>query len=65
VRVTVQQTLPGDLSTGDWAIMVEVVQAVKQALPDAKDRPPGAVLEHVLERLRCNRSHFKRPYVLS
>jgi hypothetical protein len=25
---------------------------VKQAIPDASNRPPGAVLEHVLDALR-------------
>jgi hypothetical protein len=29
--------------------MLEVVEAVKAAVPDAAERPPGAVLEHVLE----------------
>jgi hypothetical protein len=52
VVVTMWQSLPRDLSPGDWAIMVEVVQAVKQALPNSANRPPCAVLEHVLERLK-------------
>jgi hypothetical protein len=32
VRVTVQQQLPGNLSAEDWAMMREIVEAVKQAL---------------------------------
>ena len=52
VRVTVQQQLPGNLSPADWNLMLEIVDAVKQAIPDASNRPPGAVLEHVLDALR-------------
>jgi hypothetical protein len=51
VRVTVEQSLPGDLSPSDWHLMLEVVEAVKIAMPDAAERPPGAVLEHVLDAL--------------
>ena len=52
VRVTVEQSLPGNLSMEDWQTMKEVIAAVRQALPDAADRRPGAVLEHVLSALR-------------
>ena len=52
VRVTVEQQLPGNLSPEDWAIMQEIVNAVRQAVPDAGSKPPGAVLEHVLGALR-------------
>jgi hypothetical protein len=52
VRVTVEQSLPGNLSSNDWHLMLEVVEAVKAAIPDANNRPPGAVLEHVLDALR-------------
>jgi hypothetical protein len=51
VRVTVEQSLPGNLSPSDWHLMLEVVEAVKAAVPDAAERPPGAVLEHVLDAL--------------
>jgi hypothetical protein len=52
VRVTVEQQLPGNLSPVDWNLMLEIVDAVKQTIPDASNRPPGAVLEHVLDALR-------------
>jgi hypothetical protein len=52
VRVTVEQSLPGNLSPSDWHLMLEVVEAVKAAIPDAVNRLPGAVLEHVLDALR-------------
>jgi hypothetical protein len=52
VRVTVEQSLPGSLSIDDWQTMKEVIEAVRQAIPDASSKPPGAVLEHVLSALR-------------
>jgi hypothetical protein len=53
VRVTVEQSLPGNLSMEDWQVMREIIAAVRQAIPDASSRPPGAVLEHVLGALRA------------
>ena len=52
VRVTVEQILPGNLSMEDWQMMKEIIAAVRQAIPDASSKPPGAVLEHVLSALR-------------
>ena len=52
VKLTIEQSLPGNLSMEDWQTMKEVIEAVRQALPDAADRRPGAVLEHVLGALR-------------
>jgi len=53
VRVTVEQSLPGNLSMEDWQVMREIIAAVRQAIPDAANRPAGAVLEHVLSALRA------------
>ena len=36
----------GNLSAEDWAIMREIVEAVKRAIPDASSQPPGAVLQY-------------------
>ena len=52
VKLTIEQTLPGNLSMEDWQVMREIVAAVRQAIPDAAGAPPGAVLEHVLSALR-------------
>ncbi len=52
VKLTIEQSLPGNLSMEDWQVMKEVVAAVRQAIPDASSKPPGAVLEHVLSALR-------------
>ena len=53
VKLTIEQTLPGNLSMEDWQVMREIVAAVRQAIPDASSKPPGAVLEHVLTALRA------------
>jgi hypothetical protein len=52
VRVTVERSLPGNLSMEDWQMMKQVIAAVRQAIPDAGSKPPDAVLEHVLSALR-------------
>jgi hypothetical protein len=46
-----EQNLPGNLSGQDWAIMREIVDAVKTAVPDAANRPAGQVLEYVRAKL--------------
>ena len=53
VRVTVEQSLPGNLSMEDWQVMREIIAAVRQTIPDASSKPPGAVLEHVLGASRA------------
>jgi hypothetical protein len=52
VKRTIEQSLPGNLSMEDWTIMREIVAAVRQVIPDASSKPPGAVLEHVLSARR-------------
>jgi hypothetical protein len=51
VRVTVEQSLPGNLSVEDWHLMREIVDAVKQSIPDAASKPAGQVLEYVRAEL--------------
>jgi hypothetical protein len=48
----VEQLLPGNLSTEDWAVLREVLSAVREALPSADQQQPGEVFRHVLEALR-------------
>jgi hypothetical protein len=52
VKLTIEQSLPGNLSAEDWAMMREIVEAVKRAIPDASSQPPGAVLQYVKDRLQ-------------
>ena len=56
VKLTIEQQLPGNLSPADWNLMLEIVDAVRQAIPDAASAPPGAVLEHVLGALRATQA---------
>ena len=52
VKLTIEQTLLGNLSMEDWQVMREIVEAVKQAIPDASSQSPGAVLQYVKDRLQ-------------
>jgi hypothetical protein len=36
----------------DWQMMKEIIAAVRQAIPDASSKSPGAVLEYVLSAPR-------------
>ena len=47
VKLTIEQGLPGNLSPSDWADLKELLQAIKAALPDVADRPPGEVFRYV------------------
>ena len=51
VRVTVEQSLPGNLSPSDWRLMIDIVEGIKAAIPDASSKPPGEVLDYVRARL--------------
>jgi hypothetical protein len=53
VTLTLEQRLPGNMDPSDWAIVREVMHAVKQALPDANSRPPGEIMQFVLEAIRA------------
>ena len=52
VKLTIEQTLPGNLSPSDWADLRECYQRFSQRLPDAADRPPGEVFRYALAALR-------------
>src|SRR5262245_19234632 len=53
VAISIERRLPGGLPAEDWAIVMEVMNAVKASLPDANARRPGEVMEHVLKALRA------------
>ena len=53
VKLTIEQSLPGNLSPSDWADLRELLSAVQSALPDAADRPPGEVFRYALDALKC------------
>ena len=52
VKITLEQSLPGNLSVEDWQAMKEVLSAVREGLPSADQMPPGQVFERVLSALR-------------
>jgi hypothetical protein len=52
VALTVQQRLPGGLDPADWSVMLELVQSIKECLPNAGAQEPGQVLEFVLQAVR-------------
>jgi hypothetical protein len=54
VALTVQAQLPGGLDHSDWAIMIELMTAIKEALPDAGQRQPSEVMTYALEALRAH-----------
>jgi len=45
VRVTVEQSLPGNLSMEDWQMMKEIIAAVRQAIPDASSPFASSIAE--------------------
>jgi hypothetical protein len=53
VKLTIEQSLPGNLSPADWADLRELLSAVQSALPDAADRPPGEDFRYALDALKC------------
>jgi hypothetical protein len=54
VSLDLEARLPGNLEPSDWVLLVEVVGAVRQAVPDASSQPPGTVMQHVLDALRAH-----------
>src|SRR5262245_34325714 len=54
VSISIEQRLPGNLSPDDWSIVLEVMSAVKQVVPDANSRAPGEVLQLVASALRAH-----------
>src|SRR5262249_41853264 len=54
VALTIEQRLPGNLSPDDWSLMLEVMNGIKQALPDANQRQPGQVLGFVKDAITAH-----------
>jgi hypothetical protein len=54
VQVSLSARMPGGLEPDDWQATMEVLQAVKTALPDANDRQPGEVMLFVLDAIRAH-----------
>jgi hypothetical protein len=54
VQLTVSQRVPGGLEADDWAIALEVFQAVRAGLPQADKQQPGEVMNFVLNAIRSH-----------
>jgi hypothetical protein len=52
--LTIEQNNPGNLDPADWAIVMELLQAVKEVVPNIADRRPGEVLTFALDALRAH-----------
>jgi hypothetical protein len=52
VALTIEQSLPGNLSMEDWATLREVLSAVREGLPGAHHMRAGQTFQHVLGALR-------------
>jgi hypothetical protein len=50
-----RKTYPG-LADDDWVLLREILEAVREGMPDVQARKPGAVLAHVLAALRAYRT---------
>lgn len=53
VALTVSQRLPGGLEPDDWSVTLELLRAIKEALPGANDRQPGEVMQFVLQAIQA------------
>jgi len=51
VKLTIEQSLPGNLSMEGWAVLREVLSAVSEALPTADQSARGEVFTHALSAL--------------
>ena len=61
VKITLKQSLPGNLSVEDWQAMKEVLSAVREGLPSADQMPLSQVFERVLgDAMAGDPSHFAR-----
>ena len=55
VQISLQARLPGGLDEPDWAALLELLSAVKAALPN-DERKPGEIAELVTEALRSHQA---------
>ena len=58
VKLTIEQQLPGNLSPADWNLMVQILDAVKSAIPDAANIPQVRCLSLCLAHLKIVQKMF-------
>ncbi len=52
VQVSLTAQLPAGLDADDWGALQGLLLAIREQIPDAKDRKPEVVLQHVLSALQ-------------
>ena len=52
VKLTIEQSLPGNLSPSDWADLRELLSAIRSALPMPLIGPPARFFRYALAALR-------------
>jgi Family of unknown function (DUF5681) len=56
VSLTLSARLPGNLELEDWQLTLNVLDAIKTALPDASQRQPSDVMTFLLDAIRAHDS---------
>jgi hypothetical protein len=54
VSIAIEARLPGNLAPDEWQLALEVIQGIKEAIPDANDRQPGEVMAFVRDAIRAH-----------
>src|SRR5262249_18090049 len=54
VQLSFEARMPGNLSPEDWHLMMEILEAVRQAVPGANEKPAGEILRLTLNALRAH-----------
>jgi hypothetical protein len=58
VAMSIAPAGPKGLSTDDWRLVTLAVKAIREAMPDSATRPPGEVLELVINAIRSYRAEI-------
>jgi hypothetical protein len=54
ITLAVEARLPGGLSAPDWAIVMQLLEAIKIGVPNAESMQPQQVLSYTLEAIRAH-----------
>ena len=57
VAVSIQErSNPGNLDPADWAIVMQLLEAIKRSIPDAQSRPPSEILAFVEDAIHAHQA---------
>jgi hypothetical protein len=57
ILVSVEQRIPGGLAPEDWALLTQVLDLIRSAIPPGSNAPPGEVFDVIETALRA---HFAK-----